>query len=127
VFSCKGADMGCAVPRWGNPRWGEPDGKLEIDSGRRGDRRAVAGTGFQLNFIADPNATYRVWASSNLVTGPHLGAATSTSNGWFQRCGKFGRSWRSFSANEKKLLLGLGCTQAAAGAGELVLGPPLLI
>lgn len=41
-------------------------------------------TGFQLNFSGNTSATYRVWASSDLVDWTPLGAATATSNGWLQ-------------------------------------------
>jgi hypothetical protein len=39
---------------------------------------------FSLSFSGDTNASYRVWASTNLVIWEVLGPATPASNGWFQ-------------------------------------------
>ena len=39
---------------------------------------------FQLNFTGHSNATYRVWASTNLVDWEVLGTGAVVSNGWFQ-------------------------------------------
>ena len=51
---------------------------------RRSYRVAVPNTRvYNLNFSGQSNATYRVWASTNLVDWDVLGAATVTSNGWF--------------------------------------------
>jgi hypothetical protein len=44
----------------------------------------IPGSGFQLNFSGNSNATYRVWASTNFVDWTPLGAATQTTPGWFQ-------------------------------------------
>ena len=38
---------------------------------------------FNLNFSGTASATYRVWASTNLMDWEVLGAATATSNGWY--------------------------------------------
>ena len=43
-----------------------------------------AGQVYGLNLSGHSNATYRVWASTNLVDWEVLGAAAVTSNGWFQ-------------------------------------------
>jgi hypothetical protein len=51
---------------------------------------SLAGSGwssngnFRLFFSGHSNATYRVWASTNLLNWDVLGAATMVSNGWFQ-------------------------------------------
>ena len=39
---------------------------------------------YGLNFIGQSNASYRVWASTNLTNWELLGTANVTSNGWFQ-------------------------------------------
>ena len=39
---------------------------------------------FQLGFSGNSNATYRVWASTNLVDWEVLGTGAVVSNGWFQ-------------------------------------------
>jgi hypothetical protein len=39
---------------------------------------------FRVSFSGNSNATYRVWASTNLVDWDALGTATVVSNGWFQ-------------------------------------------
>jgi len=39
---------------------------------------------FELNFSGQADASYRVWASTNLLDWQVLGTATTTSNGWFQ-------------------------------------------
>lgn len=44
----------------------------------------VPGNGFEFTFSGSSNATYRIWASTNLVNWTPLGTATPTSNGWFQ-------------------------------------------
>jgi hypothetical protein len=41
-------------------------------------------SGAEINFTGDPGATYRIWASSNLIDWVSLGTASSISNSWFQ-------------------------------------------
>lgn len=44
----------------------------------------IPGSGFQVSFSGNSNATYRVWGSTNFVDWTPLGAAIPTSPGWFQ-------------------------------------------
>ncbi|MEK7780881.1 MAG: hypothetical protein AAB370_05210 [Verrucomicrobiota bacterium] len=46
--------------------------------------KLTPGGDFELNFSGQGGATYRVWASTNLVHWSTLGFAMPTSNGWFQ-------------------------------------------
>jgi alpha-tubulin suppressor-like RCC1 family protein len=43
-----------------------------------------ANRGYAVSFTGDSNATYRVWASTNLTHWQLLGPAIPASNGWFQ-------------------------------------------
>lgn len=44
----------------------------------------IPGGGFQLQFTGTEGASYRVWASTNLMDWELLGMATATAPGWFQ-------------------------------------------
>jgi hypothetical protein len=55
-------------------------------------RVQVNGT-FDLNFSGQSNATYRVWASTNLVNWESLGNGLITSNGWFQFLDSSASNW----------------------------------
>jgi hypothetical protein len=48
---------------------------------------------FDLNFSGQSNASYRVWASTNLLDWEVLGTATVTSNGWFNFLDSAASNW----------------------------------
>jgi alpha-tubulin suppressor-like RCC1 family protein len=60
---------------------------------------SLAGSGwssngnFRLSFSGNSNATYRVWASTNLIGWDVLGTATMASNGWFQWLDTAASNW----------------------------------